>query len=424
MKPLTLPATSTAAPLAGSLLAALILAPGAGWSQDALHSAVEGDRNYRTRTAPLQRPEDYHTAGSLTYFTSLSYGVEWRDNILNTSTDEKSDFIHRPRFDVHALWKVTKDSKLEFGTGIGYTKYTRYTDNDRLSITPNSEIAWDLPVKDFVFTLYDRISYVDDVVSQSSITGVAAFPRLDNTIGLRAMWNPDRYRLQAGYGHQTYHSSSANFSYLNRSTENFFARAAYRFKPSTLAGIETSVGITDYAESIQPNNTSVSVGPFTEWQLTRSVALALRGGVVLYSFDALPGSTTGSSDLTSYYVGAEVTHQLTRSVRHGLTADRQVRQGLNQGGQYIESLDFKYDLRWTLNRRISLIADALFEDGREPQAGATEDYQRLGGGLGMRYRLTRHISPYLRYSHTRRESSIAGRDYQSNTVLLSAEYRF
>ena len=411
--------------LLGLLSATAALVPFATRSsaQEGLRTAVEEDRGYRERRAPLERPQDYHNRGGLSYAASLNYGLEYRDNVFSSENNKQSDFIHRPFLDLHALWKATKDSSLQFGAGLGYTKYTRFTDQDRLNVSPRTTLAWDIPVKDFVFTVFDRVSYSEDVLSQAVVAGVASFPRLENTAGLRATWNPGRYQVQAGFAHQNFHSSSAQFNYVNRSTETLFGRVAYRFHPSTLAGIEASAGFTDYAKPIQPNNQSFSAGPYVEWQLTRYIDLSLRGGVVRYGFDPTPSTPGPISDLNSYYVGAEVRHKLTRNILQSLTLDKKVQQGLNQGAQYIASTELVYDASWQINSKFSLNVDGRFEDGKESSA-VVEDYQRMGGGFGLHYRLTRRLSPAIQYAYLKRDSNIAGRGYEVNSVTLSLSYQF
>jgi Putative beta-barrel porin 2 len=407
-----------------SATAALVPFATRSTAQEGLQSAVAEDRGYRERRAPLERPQDYHTQGHLTYAASLNYDVEFRDNVFSADNNKQSDFIHRPFLDLRALWKATKGSSLQFGAGIGYTKYTRFTDQDRLNVSPKTTIAWDIPVKDFLLTVYDRVSYSEDVLSQAVVSGVAAFPRLENTAGLRATWSPDRYQFQLGYGHQNFHSSSAQFSYVNRSSETVFGRAAYRFHPSTLAGVEGSAAFTDYSQNIQANNQSFSAGPYVEWQLTRYMDLSLRGGMVHYTFDPTPSSPGPISDLNSYYAGAEIRHRLTQNIRQSLTLDKKVQQGLNQGGRYIASTELAYDASWQINNKFGLTVDGRFEDGKESAVTADESYQRMGGGLGIRYQLTRRLSPALRYAYLKRTSNTAGRGYEVNSVTLSLSYQF
>lgn len=400
--------------------------------QEALRSALEGDQAYRTRTSTEYRPGDQMRAGPVQFTAGVSYSLEWNDNVYGVPENTEGDFIQRPQLHVQALWAATRESVLNFGLGIGYQAYARNKDLSRFTITPDSELAWDIPVKDFVFTLYERFSYSQDVASQAALSGTADFPRIENTAGIRARWNPDRYQFEAGYGHYNFFGQSGEFDYLTRSAEQFFGRAGYHFAAATLAGVETSAGLTDYDAPLRSDNSSVSVGPFMEWQVARDFEFRVRGGYVLYSTDPSPVTASLSEDVSSYYFGLTAEHRLTDALNHGLTVAREVQQGLNRGSEFIEQLTVRYYGSWAFYRYATLTADLFYERGKEPQLfgpilGGTvvdEVYDRYGFGFGLNYQLQRHLSAGLRYQFTDKDSNINLRDYRQNTVTLSANYRF
>lgn len=148
---------------------------GAGFSasaQDALESAIQGDRSYRDRSSVEFIPElDAIRTGPLTYAIGVGYGLEWNDNVHYESDGQDSDFIHTPRANVRANWRATRDSTLSLGVAFGYQKYTEESDLDRTFFTPDSDIAWDIAVKDWVFTLYDRLLYSQDLLNQGALAG-------------------------------------------------------------------------------------------------------------------------------------------------------------------------------------------------------------------------------------------------------------
>ena len=153
-------------------------------------TAVEGDRLYETRQAAAKAPirDDQLRAGPVYLQASLAYSLEWNDNIYYTPTNTEDDFIHRPQLNLGATWPVSDDSRLTFGVGLGYQHYMDHSDLDRMILTPDSELAWDIKIKDLVLTLYDRAEYSQDVVSQGGLSGTAEFPRIENTAGTRARW--------------------------------------------------------------------------------------------------------------------------------------------------------------------------------------------------------------------------------------------
>ncbi len=407
----------------GSVSAVAVLTPLAGVAQDALRGAVEGDKSFAARRVPLPEDADYHRAGPVAYSVSLNYDVEYRDNILSSDTNRKSDFIHQPEMRLDGRWQATSGSVLQLGGGFGYTKYTHYTENDRLRIAPNSELGLDIPLKDFILTFYDRFSYSQDVASAGGLTGVASFPRFDNTVGTRLTWQPDHYFAQVGYGHQNFSANSALFNYLTRSAENFILRGGYQIAAKTLAGVESSLALVDYSQPSQSDNTSYSVGPFTDWQLTQFLHLTFRAGYVHYDFDptlAVPARRRTSS----YYAGAEARHDLTDFITHRVSVTREIAQAFNAGSQYVSSVVLNYDIEWRFAAQAAVFGDVRFEDATEKRSPVSENYTREGFGGGIRYQWTKRLGSTLRYSYLNRASDQVGRDYQINSVSLGLNYRF
>lgn len=395
-------------------------------AQEALRTAVQGDRSYEARNAPTYRPQDERMRiGPVNFAVGVSYGLEWNDNINLAASNEESDFIHRPGVNLRAVWPATDESTLSFGMGIGYVKYMENSHLDQLTLAPDSELAWDIRVEDFIFTLYDSVSYSQDVVSQGGLSGTAQFPRLENTAGVRMLWRPSRYDVEAGYAHYNMFADSDTFDYLSRSSEQFFGRVAYHFGAITRAGLEASGALTDYDDPTRDDNQNLSVGPFVEWQLMQDLRITLRGGYVIYFLDS--GATTNQTDdLSSYYFGLTVNHRLTDFITHGLSVDRSVQQGINQGSDVTETLNLSYNVAWAFHRRASLSVSLFYERGNEARFEDEEEYDRFGFSLGLGYRITNHLSSSLGYRYTTKDSDFTGRDrdYQQNSVTLSASYQF
>lgn len=407
------------------VVASLALFAPSGQSQDALHSAVIGDKAYQSRTAPIQVPSQYHTAGPLSYSLGVGYSLEWIDNVFHTAQNKESDFIHTPQFDFDGRWQISKESMLHFGGGISYRKYQQTKGQDRLGVTPNSELAWDIRAKDWLFTVYDRFNYSQDVLSQPGLTNSASFPRFENTAGVRTSWRPNRFGLQLGYGHENSFSSSATFTYLDRVSEHFFGRLGYSIAPRTEVGIELSGGLTDYAQTVQSDNQNFSVGPFANWQITQQLGVDIRGGYVTYHFDPNPAFPI-AQNMNSYYAGFGARYQITRHILNSLDITKEVQQGLNAGGQFIEQTSIRNSLAWSFHKHATFGGDVFYTRGKEPnRAAITEDrYNQLGFGTTLRYELTDHLAPSVRYTYARRNSNQSSRDYAVNSVVLSLSYRF
>lgn len=397
--------------------------------QEALRNAVDGDRSLETRQNPENHlKEEGLKAGPVRLQVGLGYSLDWNDNIRNTAEHRESDFIHRPELTLRGEWAATKDSRLTFGMGIGYKKYDEHGDLDRFTVTPNSEIAWDIPLQDFQLTLYDRITRSQEVTSQGGLSGVAEFPRTENTVGFRTIWQPSAFRWEWGYSHYNFISESAaagatNFDYLNRSAEQAFARLAYQMAEVTHGGIELSGAVTDYESRQQQDNKNISVGPYLEWQIRESLRLSLRGGLVTYFQDASLTVTNGS-DLQSYYAGLDLRHKLTRNISHGVAVNREISQGVNQGGGLSESLQVNYSASWAFHDRVSVSVDGFYEKGKQGRSGGVDEYDRYGVGGALRWNLTPHFSSSIAYHYSNRDSVLPTGDYRFNLISFNASYSF
>lgn len=436
-------------------------------AQDALRTAINADRSEQARQLAVATPGNERIkAGPFEFNVGLSYGFEFTDNVRNVRSPREEDYIQTPQLNFNGFLPVSDTGRMTLGFGVGYADYFKHNELDRLYFAPNSELAYDFSVKDFRFTIYDSFAYSYDVQGVGALAGVAQFPHFDNTAGLRATWAPSKWSYQAGYSHYNFISdnsgsessglSNNNFSRLDRSSEQVFGRVAYSIAPATRVGLEASSSLTDYTEATQPDNVSVSIGPYTEWQVTEALTMSLRGGFTHYSFDSTPGATpgtittntpiilirpdAGAYELNSYYAGFSLNHRLTEFITHGISASHSIQPGINQGSDYTESTDAGYQVSWALTQNTTIGANFGYSHGTEsqtqiPPAGTNvitigelelsdEAYDNFTFGLSSSYRISQQTTVTLAYNHYRRESSDADRSYFQNRVSIGLRYQF
>lgn len=421
-------------------------------AQEALDTAIRGDRSEQARqlaAAPSDTAPERLRAGPLEFNIGLSYSFEYTDNVRNSSQPREEDFIQRPQVNFSGFLPITDTGRLTLGFGVGYADYFNNNDLDRLYFSPDSELAYDFSVKDLRFTIFDSFDYSYDVQGVGAVSGVAQLPRFQNTVGIRALWAPSEWSYQAGYSHNNYitqsgSSQEADFGYLDRSAEQIFGRVAYSFAPSTRVGVEASVGLTDYSSEVQADNLNASVGPFVEWQVIESLTVTLRGGFTYYSFDATPASTNRvpirpalpERTLESYYAGFGVNHRLTDFITHGMSVDRSIRAGLNQGSDYIETTSAGYQIGWQVTDKLNVGLNLNYGHGAEPQTQVTvvgtnvvvslgeEIYDTYQAGASARYQISRRLTSSVSYNHSRRVSTSDRRNYFVNRVSVGLGYQF
>jgi hypothetical protein len=211
---------------------------------------------------------------------------------------------------------------------------------------------------------------------------------------------------------------------LNRSTESFFARAAFQLSQALTAGPEASVGSTAYDQPLLNDSRNYSVGLFGDWQASAHLHIKPRLGFTYYTFDPLPHHPT-PPDSSSFYFSLEISHRLNDYVDLALDAGRQLRLGVNS-----ELIDLWYvrpHAGFKLFEKAGLDMHVVFEQGTDTGNSllvANERYTFLGGGLGTSYQLMEKVVLRLGYDYFVKTSDIAFRSYHQNRIQFTVQYAF
>jgi hypothetical protein len=307
---------------------------------------------------------------------------------------------------------------------LSYAKYTHYSQYDRLLIAPGSQLAFDIYVKDFHFNLHDQISLSQSPVAQGTISGVGSYSEFANTVGLSIDWDLNNLVLSVGYDHQNAISTTSYYSYLDRNSESFFARAAFEFSQSITAGPEASIGLTAYDEQVLSDSLNYSVGVYADWQATAHLRVKPRIGYTYYTFYPVPNYPT-PPDAGSYYFSLEMSHRLNDFVDFSIEAGRQLRLGVNS-----ELIDLWYvrpRAGWKLFEKVTLGLHMIFEQGTDSGNEIftpKEHYTLLGGGLWGVYQLMEKVVLRFGYDYVVKNSDISTRNYHQNRVQLQVQYTF
>ena len=388
-------------------------------AQEALVGALQTDRVLQARA----QPQAGKMIGPLSWSAAGTFRAEYNDNFRQRSTDQLSDFIFRPGFDLGLIWPISQRASLAFGVGVQYAAYLEYDENNSLEISPDTAISLSFTAGDVVITVFNQLSYTEEVLSDPEITDRAQYPRLENQAGVRATWTIGDWQAQGGWTHANFWPLDDDFSYLERTSEQFFLRGAHLIGPGTRAGIEASASFTDYREDVRRDFNSYSAGPFVEWTILQGLAVSARGGAVR---NELSGNSVAPDDTTldSYYFGGSVDHQLTDFIRHSISAQHGLRVGLN--AEFTEATTLRYDIRWQMTDVWDVSAGVLYELGERPDGsgGLDEEYDRFGLQAGIGRPLWGRLSVRADYRYTRRESNLENRDYDQNIVSVSLRYRF
>jgi hypothetical protein len=390
-------------------------------SQEALRYSIAGEKAAEARAAAMQNQPYNVQLGPVKLVASATLGLTYNDNVTLVDQEASDDFIIQPQLSITANWPVTLKNALNISLGVGYLKYLENSQYDRLLITPDSVISFDLFIKNLRLNFHDYFSYSEDPLQVGALSGVAQFGGLENRIGLRGDLDLNELILTAGYDHLNFISSTSTYSYLDRGSELFFLRGAFLFQPTFALGVEGTSSLTDYSEPIQSDNVGFSGGIFADWRLSPRFQLQPRVGYVAYQFDtvSLFGPT---EDVGTYYFNLAINHIINEYISHSLNAGRDVQLGITS--DTIESYFVRYGASFRLIRGVGTGANLFYERGSYGSSIQGETYNRYGLGASLSYQLMQKLSTGLSYQFYIKDSDIEGRDYSQNTVTLSFSYRF
>jgi hypothetical protein len=139
--------------------------------------------------------------GPVSFQLESAVHVEFTDNVLNAGVNRSSDEIIRPAVELRSYWPITDLNALTLSLGVGYEYYVKNTvlNVDSPLISPDSEIALVLYVKNLRFRFHEAFSYQESLYygasySQQSgqfinLQNLGTFGRIENLAGLAADWD-------------------------------------------------------------------------------------------------------------------------------------------------------------------------------------------------------------------------------------------
>jgi hypothetical protein len=399
----------------------------------AINPAPEGSAFFRPLAVRHLGPVDFGLGAAL--------GAGYNDNVNESSLAQQTDTFVQGSVDVYFSWTATARSKLNLGADVGYNYYFNHTEVGGLSVQPNSVLDYTIDIPDGTLDLFDQFNYTRQVTSEGALANLADLARFENNVGALATWNPGEWNLQVMCSYDSFRPSSRN-DYLNRDSEYFYGKAAWRFSRSSETGLEGSGGLTSYKVSGLNDYYSVSVGPFVDWQARPFLHLGLRGGFTSFVFSGQGGGS--GYTLNSYYITLDATHDLTAYLHHELALQRSLQAGLNAGSDYIEQWTATYSASWQATQRLAVRGSVTYENGLQPfqaesffgfPATVQENFSLIGFGGQFSWQFWRKLSASLSYNHWVRTSSIGTQDYfppsftsargfSQNIVSVNLNYSF
>lgn len=398
-------------------------------AQIALQNAVTTDRGIEARRLASEASlsdQPGGEAGPVQFSAEFSYSFAFNDNVNYSESDAAGDLIQTPAVSIDLAVPITQRSALGFRVGIGYQAYWHNEDLSRWQLSPDSEIAYDLQVKDAYFTVFNRFTYSQDVYNQPSVANSATFPQFQNTAGLQVTWNPYDYVVAGGYSYQLVRSGSDENRQIDSGSHLLFGRLGHLYAEGAInTGVEISVTFTDYLQSTNSDSTVVSLGPYLEWELSEALDLQLRGGYAFYTFSTVQ-SPDQSTDENTFYLGLDARHQLTDYIFHQLVVTHGVAPGAEQNVAFVVQTDIGYLLSYAFVENALLDLGVNFVHGEQSESvgGGSETFDQFRLRTGARWSLSTRIRLDLAYELFIRDSNLLGRSYTANQITLGGGYTF
>jgi hypothetical protein len=427
-----------------SLTASMLLVTRLATAQDSLRNSMAGDAAAAAQSQQQASQLYTYKAGDFKLLIVPAVELDWNDNVNLTKTNAESDFIVQPSLQLTGSYPLTQRNLLSLSVGVSYVDYLHHSTLSGLRVSSDSQLSFDMYIKDFRINFHDRFSLAEDSSTESAVAGTALYGTFMNVAGLSITWDLEDLVFTLGYDHLNSFSPSTEFSYLNRFSELPLARAGLHLRPDLTAGLEATAAFTTYDYAVLNDNQSYSAGVYADWNPGSYLRVQPRVGYTIYQFQHTSESTeisdlsptgipiiipTGESiqtqDLNAWYVDLTMSHQASKAATYGFSAGHEIRLGILS--DVIEDYYFRPNINWTIVKDVGLSTSLFYEHGTQGAGNVTgnfsETYDWYGGSLIASYPLMKELLLSLNYRLTLRSSNIPDREYAQNLVGLRLSYQ-
>ena len=359
--------------------------------------------------------------------------AQWNDNINATETDRESDFIILPTLGIVMTYPLTDRNLLQINVTTGYSEYIEHPHLSSWYLGTGSGLSFDFYIKDILFNVHDQVSYIQNSSANPQVAGTGTYGTFENTAGLSGNWSLKYVDLTLGYDHQNTLATTAGFDQTDNSSDTGYARVGYKMNSKLITGLEGTVAETTYDQNTLNNNTSYSAGLYGTWNPDAYFQAALRGGYALEQFQQT-SSQIQTSNLGSWYVDLDITHQIVKSLSYSIDAGHNIGLGIQS-----DATEYTYvnaNVTWNFIRNFSLQPVFSFQHGTSG-LGSTinltpgnpnnllsqeEIFNWYSTGLSLSYNVTRRFTVGCSYQFTGRTSSLPNRGYTQNIIGIQLTY--
>jgi len=387
----------------------------------------------KAHTEQAESSQYTYKNGDFRMLLTPALSVQWNDNIYATETDRQSDFIILPTLGILMTYPLTDRNLLQISVTGGYSEYVDHHQLSSWYLSTGSGINFDFYIKDILFNVHDQVSYVQSSSQNLNpqVADTGSYGTFENTAGLSGDWSLKHVDFKLGYDHQNTLATTAEFEQTDNSAETGYAQAGYKWNSKLTTGLEGTVAYTAYNQDILNDNTSYSAGAYATWNPDVAVQTSLRGGYALMQFYNT-SQELQTSDLGSYYVDLNITHQITTTIVYSIDVGHNIGAGLQT-----DASEYSYanaSINWKFIRNFDLVPNFSFQHGIDG-SGSTplgptnpnllsgeEIYDFYNTGIGLNYNITKRFSVGCNYQFVVRTSSLPNRGYTQNIIGIQLTY--
>jgi len=383
--------------------------------------------------------------GNFRFGLAVGAGLEWNDNITLSENNRISDFVFRPVVNLEALWQLSDLNTLRFNIGLSYAKYFENSqyDTEGVLISPTSDLAFTFFLGSVKFTLRDRISYQEDTYDVAPLSNTAVYGRWENQAGIEAEWAVNQsFNIALGYDHYNLWATDDEFALQDRAIDTVFIRPGVQLNPAIKVGLNASYSHINFDSSDRSDGYNLLAGPFIEWQVSEYTNLYLEGGYQALQYDgpsdynndainalglssddaaAVQDILQDDSNSSSYYAKFEINNRPSEFFRHRLSFSRTAEVGF--ASNFYELYHVEYNADWKVVERLE-IGPTLFYEHYNTSGSESEEADRIGAAIGLRYHFSSSVTLGLDYRYIWKDSNLEGANYYQNLAFLSLYYKF
>ncbi len=380
--------------------------------------------SFRASESVRQAPASAYNvkAGPVQMLFNASFAGEYNTNINLANTGAKKDFILRPRAGMGLYYPITRLNNLRLNIGVGYDFYLENPEygGQSLLIAPDTEMVFNVFVKDFRITFFLRPSITNTPDDNPTLSDVSNYTIFNNTVGVNIMWDLNDVILGAGYNRFDQFAINSEYNYLNRQSNQAYLNGAYVLAPYLRVGTEATVTFTDYYDGELNNSNNYTIGGTVGGNVSRY--LAYTGGVGWQAavFNNNTSLFTGNYSKPYFYLNLDNT--LNRDFSHRISTGF---EGMPSTTSNMLSMFFvRYAYNWNLINDVNLSGSAFYENGTETGSIEAEDFNRVGVTIALSYQFFKKWRATLEYGYLVKDSTITANDYNQNRVQLGLAYTF